>query len=356
MRVIPETINPNLALLWPGQGGQSVRQGEKILLKSPAAQKVMKMAKDIFGGEFADTWENGPEDKVNQTRWTQAIVGTDGLMRLAALEEGSALDGEPSQYDWLIKKRENDAKYQTQEKYRDGMSFGIFIAGTGVWYTPEEGLKLINERGKIMGDFFADLKAMMFALERTPKDIRAEMLEKYSPAGIRLCLDNSDGINNQKVYGGPIDAVWDAVNWLKTDKKQTDENLTPLTDIGGVFHHPLLEPVATAFTPAVMKMEMFDQAAYGKVLMSNRTGKPLKTPDEVRAEFIYHNVEPVLHSQSMRYLVEQAGVNVMMALASGRRLPIMNQDMFRGNGRVPVNMERAENEVPVVLLYGWKAG
>lgn len=334
------TLDNSLAFLTPGQGGQNIKLGSSLAERSPKAALVGKMADDIFGGEFVDTYNNGPKEKVDLTRWTQYIVAKDTLMRMAALVDQRPEGTE----DWFTEDG------ITREKYRDGLSAGIITAGVGVWYDAEEALKFIRIRGRVMGDFFGQIDARMYAMMDVDEKIRTAMLGKFE---VRLCLDNSD---DQQVYGGETKVVADTVKWLKDEKGLVKEQLVELP-IGGVFHHPLLQPVVTELSPIIAKMQLFKEAAYGKVLMSNITGRPLKTGDDVRAEFKGHNLVPVQHRESMHYLVEAQEVRTMAAMDSSRRLVTMNADMFWGDSRKGIKMnENAEdNGKPPILVQTWRA-
>lgn len=346
MSVSVDRPNPEntLAFLFPGQGGQAQKLGLSLAERSKKAADIKQMAADIFGGEFVDIWTNGPIEKINRTRWTQYIVATDMAMRMAALHEEKPGGTE----GWF---GENGV---TKEKWRDGQSFGIALAGAGIWYSTEEALKFINVRGRVMGEFFAGLDAKMFALVDVTEDRRAEMSRK---ADVRLCLDNTD---TQQVFGGDTKNADEAMRWLTEKIKEEDpdadpsEYVIPLT-IEGVFHHPILLPVVQALTPAVEGMKFYSEAQDGKILMSNITGLSLETEAQARAELLGHNLVPVQHRLSMKYLVGQ-GVTCMAGVTNSRRLAIMNQDMFEGDARVQITMKKkSDDDKPPVLLQGWKA-
>jgi len=332
------TLDNSLAFLTPGQGGQDIKRGFD-LIRSPRAAIIKGMASDIFGGKFVDIWTNGPKEKVDLTRWTQYIVATDTLMRMAALEDQRPEGTEA----WFTEDG------ITREKYRDGLSAGIIVAGVGVWYNAETALKFINTRGRVMGDFFGQINARMFALMDVDEQTRTDMTRGFD---VRLCLDNT---NEQQVYGGQTVAVKAAVKWLREDQGLPKEQLAELP-IGGVFHHPLLAPVVAELSPVIDQMEFFDEPLHGKVLMSNMTGKPLQEAADVRAEFKGHNLVPVQHRKSMHYLVE-VGVTTMAAMDSSRRLVTMNSDMFWGDSRKGIKMAEIpeDNGKPPILVQTWRA-
>lgn len=333
-------LDNSLAFLTPGQGGQAIRLGSSLAERSRKAALVGQMADDIFGGEFVDTYNNGPKEKVDLTQWTIRIVAKDTIMRMVGLEDLRPAGTE----GWFTEDG------ISREKYRDGLSAGIITTGVGVWYDAEEAFKFIDKRARIMGDFFEQIDARMFAMMDVDEQIRTDMVGKFD---VKLCLDNTD---QQQVYGGETKVVTAAVKWLRDERDLAKEQLAELP-IGGVFHHPLLAPVVAELAPAIDNMQFFDKAAHGKVLMSNTTGRPLQSAADVRVEFKGHNLVPVQHRESMHYLVKVLGVTTMVAMDSSRRLVSMNADMFWGDSRKAIKMNETpkDNGKPPILVQTWHA-
>lgn len=67
-----------VAYIFPGQGSQSIGMlGE--LLEHPLVQKRFKEAHDALGYDLLDLVVNGPEDKLNQTQYTQPALLTTSI-------------------------------------------------------------------------------------------------------------------------------------------------------------------------------------------------------------------------------------------------------------------------------------
>ena len=60
---------PRTAILFPGQGAQTVGMGKTVLESVPAAQQMFEEAKQHLGFDFADLCLNGPVELLNDTRY-----------------------------------------------------------------------------------------------------------------------------------------------------------------------------------------------------------------------------------------------------------------------------------------------
>jgi len=152
-----------VGLLFPGQGSQYVKMLSEVK-DIPAVKTMLTMAQDILGYDILKLCQEGPEDKLEQTKFCQPAMYIGGL---AGFE--------------LLKKENPEAA----EKYKAvaGLSLGEYTALTvaGV-FDFETGLKLVKLRGE----------AMQEAAEATPQKM-------ISVAGLdratldKLCKDSTSG-------------------------------------------------------------------------------------------------------------------------------------------------------------------
>ena len=73
------------ALLFPGQGSQTVGMGKDLIENSPAAKAVFEEADAALGFSLSDIILNGPEEKLRLTAYTQPALLT---MSIDALRYG----------------------------------------------------------------------------------------------------------------------------------------------------------------------------------------------------------------------------------------------------------------------------
>jgi [acyl-carrier-protein] S-malonyltransferase len=75
-----------LALLFPGQGSQTVGMGRAFYDASPAARAVFEEADDALGFALSEIIFNGPEEKLKLTEHTQPAILTVSIAAFRALE------------------------------------------------------------------------------------------------------------------------------------------------------------------------------------------------------------------------------------------------------------------------------
>ncbi len=75
-----------IALLFPGQGSQSVGMGKELAEKYPAARQTFEEADDALGYKLSTVCFEGPEDQLRLTEITQPAILTVSIAALRVLE------------------------------------------------------------------------------------------------------------------------------------------------------------------------------------------------------------------------------------------------------------------------------
>ncbi|MEM9702056.1 MAG: acyltransferase domain-containing protein, partial [Planctomycetota bacterium] len=128
------------ALLFPGQGAQTVGMGVTLREQFPAARELYDRAAEVLGYDLAALCENGPEERLNATDVSQPALYVSGY---AALEKLQA------EYPDALETVSHTA----------GLSLGEYTAlAFAKAFSFEDGLRVVQARGK----------AMQAAAEATP--------------------------------------------------------------------------------------------------------------------------------------------------------------------------------------------
>ncbi len=83
-QAVPE--NPQIALLFPGQGSQVVGMGRAFYDTAPAARAIFEEADDALGFALSKLIFEGPEDQLKLTEHTQPAILTTSIAILRVLE------------------------------------------------------------------------------------------------------------------------------------------------------------------------------------------------------------------------------------------------------------------------------
>src|SRR5246500_3375488 len=78
--------NHSIALLFPGQGSQSVGMGKDLADKYPAARQTFEEADDALGYKLSHICFEGPEEQLRLTEITQPAILTVSIAVLRARE------------------------------------------------------------------------------------------------------------------------------------------------------------------------------------------------------------------------------------------------------------------------------
>ena len=80
------TNNHSIALMFPGQGSQSVGMGKELAEKFPAARQTFEEADDVLGYKLSQLCFEGPEEQLRLTEITQPAILTTSIAALRVLE------------------------------------------------------------------------------------------------------------------------------------------------------------------------------------------------------------------------------------------------------------------------------
>lgn len=274
------------ALLFAGQGAQTVGMGKGLAEASPAAQAWFHRANAALGYDLSSLCFNGPDAELTKTEHAQPGI---------FLVSWVAFD--------LLKQRLPGLKFEATA----GLSLGEFTALTAAGVMSfEDGLRVVRRRGRFMQEACDATQGSMAAIIGLDE---APTREVCVEAGVALANLNCPG---QIVISGEVDRILKAVDLAKAKGAR---KAVPLP-VAGAYHSPLMasaqpklqaELAAVTFSPSAVP------------IISNVTAQPHTSADATRARLVEQVTAPVRWEESMRCLLAQ-GFTRFIELGPGTAL------------------------------------
>jgi [acyl-carrier-protein] S-malonyltransferase len=248
------------ALLFPGQGAQSVGMGKELAQNFPAAKAIFEKADQILGFEISRLCWQGPAEALTRTEHCQPALYVTSLAALAALRSSF----QPSASDFHF-------------SAAAGLSLGEYtaLAAAGA-LSFEEGLKLVQLRGRAMQEASAARPGTMASVLGLPLD---QLEAICADTGAQVANLNSPG---QIVISGSPENV-KAASVLAKEKGAKRA-------IGLAFHSRLMQPAAERLKTALESVRIQSPKV---VVMSNVTGQAHPGAEASRSLLVDQLTQPV---------------------------------------------------------------
>jgi len=277
------------ALLFPGQGAQSVGMGRDLAEEFPAARACFEQADRILGYPLSKICWEGPQETLTSTEQAQPALFVTSLAALGALE--SEIETQNPGIQW-------------QPSAAAGLSLGEYTALTVTEaFSFFDGLRLVRLRGQAME-----------AAARAFPGTMASVLGLGLNAVEAICSETGAQVANinspeQIVISGPPEAVSAA---LSQAKEKGAKRTIPL-EVGGAFHSHLMSPAAVqlqeAFKSVTVHRPKFP-------VVSNVNGVYYTSSSEVRLLLVEQITHSVRWELSMRTLLAE-GITTFLEVGPG---------------------------------------
>lgn len=305
-----------IAVVFPGQGSQSIAMGCDVAQRSPAAAALFERAAALLGYDLLALQREGPEEKLRETEFSQPAIFTTNLALYAAV--GGA-------FEPIVTAGHSFAELCS-----------LVIAGSLPF---EDALRIVSERGK----------AMQLAAQRTPGGMSAvlgltlaEVREVIAREHGSVALANYNS-PTQIVISGRLQAV-QAAGQAMLDAGA--KRVIPL-NVSGAWHSRLMEPAVERLRVAV-EAGRFAVPAFD--VISNVDGRPYRDVEVIKANLIrsvvdevrWHDTAERILTYSPEMVVEFGASGVLSSLMKRMEsapLTMVVSD-FAGVGRLRQAIER----------------
>ncbi|GGD85591.1 malonyl CoA-acyl carrier protein transacylase [Aureimonas endophytica] len=308
----------SFALIFPGQGSQSVGMGRALYDAFPESRSVFEEVDAALGEKLSQVIFEGPEDALTRTANAQPAIMAVSLAAFRALEA-----------------RGFDA---ARAAFVAGHSLGEYsaLAAAGT-FSVGETARLLRIRGEAMQKAVPVGEGAMAAILGLEAEAVAALCAEAEREG-GICQPANDNGGGQIVVSGSAEAVARAVALAP---ERGAKRAIPLA-VSAPFHCRLMQPAAEAMAEALAGAEM---RAPRVPLVANVTASALTDPAEIRARLVEQVTGQVRWRESVEFMA-RSGVETLVEIGNGKVLAGLAKRIEKAlkvvNVGLPAEVESAE--------------
>lgn len=276
-----------IGFLFPGQGSQNIGMGKDIYEKYGIAKEIYDKVEKLTGIDIAKISFEGPEEKLNQTKYTQLAILT---MSLSILE--------------ILKSKNIVAEMSA------GLSLGEYTALINAEAISfEEGVKLVRKRGEYMQELLPKGDWQMSAIMGLTDEQVEEACKKVKSGFVVPANYNCIG---QVAISGEKEGVKEAE---LIAKEMGAKKVIPLKT-AGPFHTEKLIESSKALREELEKVTI---NKFKTKVIKNLDGEIYKDTDDIKDILSKHIVNPVRFSKTIQTMLDN-GIDTFIEIGPGKTL------------------------------------
>ena len=300
-----------LALLFPGQGSQSVGMGAALADAFPSAREVFAEVDEALGQKLSMLMREGPEDQLTLTENAQPALMAVSLAAVRALKAEFGVD-------------------VSRAGFVAGHSLGEYSAlAAGGALSIGDTARLLKLRGQAMQRAVPVGQGAMASLIGPKTDLALAEAAAAAGAEVGVCVVANDNNAGNIVISGEKAAVDRAIE----KAKELGARAIPL-NVSAPFHCPLMQPAADEMAVALADAKIVAPLV---PVVANVTARPESDPEAIRRLLVEQVTGRVRWRESMEWLAGAGGVTRFAEVGSGKVLTGMAKRIAPDAESMPLN-------------------
>jgi [acyl-carrier-protein] S-malonyltransferase len=293
-----------LAVVFPGQGSQSVGMAAALAAQFPAARAVLDEVDSALSQNLSGLMRDGPAEELNLTANAQPALMAASLAALRVLEAEAGLD------------------LGRMARVVAGHSLGEYsaLAASGA-LSLTDAARLLRIRGDSMQKAVPVGMGAMAALLGLDREV-AEEVAREAASGGEVCDVANDNGPGQVVVSGHRTAVERAV----VIAQGRGARRAVMLAVSAPFHCRLMAPAAEAMREALGRTAL---SAPAIALVANVTAAPISDPDAIRDALVRQVTGTVRWRESVAAMAA-LGVDRFIELGAGKVLTGLSKRIAPG--------------------------
>lgn len=283
-----------LALLFPGQGSQSVGMGAALADAFASAREVYAEIDDALGQKLSVLMREGPEDQLTLTENAQPALMAVSLAAARVLKVEFGVD-------------------VSRAAFVAGHSLGEYSALCAAGsITLADTARLLKLRGQAMQRAVPVGRGAMASLIGPRTDLALAEAAAAAGSEVGVCVVANDNNAGNIVISGDKAAVDRAIE----KAKELGARAIPL-NVSAPFHCPLMQPAADEMATALAEATI---VAPSVAVVANVTARPERDPEVLRRLLVEQVTGRVRWRESMEWMAGEGGVTRFAEIGSGKVL------------------------------------